>query len=238
MTPPSAARTPPHATLGRNDEIASLEWAPPAGRAFTIFLEESHVHCSNCPGGRGPRSPARRWLDAKTLRWGARANALTLDPHAQNEGHLGHERATSMQPLISRDPTLSKVPRWRCRGRRSRRTSGSSLRPTSKSSATARRSPPTTWCSATSERSRRAPDFRAYISSIKEVKAIDPLTVHIVTNGANPILPDYTTSILIMSKAWSEKHNVTKPQSFKDKEEDLPVRTLWARRLHGEAARP
>ena len=35
-------------------------------------------------------------------------------------------------------------------------------------------------------------DFRSYISSIKEVKAIDPLTVHIITNGPNPILPDYT----------------------------------------------
>ena len=67
-------------------------------------------------------------------------------------------------------------------------------------------------------------DFRAYISSIKEVKAIDPLTVHIITDGPNPILPDYTTSILIMSKAWSEKHNVTKPQSFKDKEETYAVR--------------
>ena len=67
-------------------------------------------------------------------------------------------------------------------------------------------------------------DFRAYISSIKEVKAVDPLTLHIVTNGPNPILPDYTTSILIMSKAWAEKHNVTKPQSFKDKEETYAVR--------------
>ena len=27
-----------------------------------------------------------------------------------------------------------------------------------------------------------------------------------------------------MSKAWSEKHNVTKPQSFKDKEETFAVR--------------
>ena len=52
-------------------------------------------------------------------------------------------------------------------------------------------------------------DFRSYISSIKEVKAVDPLTVHIITNGPNPILPDYATSILIMSKAWAEKHNVT-----------------------------
>ena len=67
-------------------------------------------------------------------------------------------------------------------------------------------------------------DFRSYISSIKEVKAVDPLTVHIITNGPNPILPDYATSIMIMSKAWAEKHNVTKPQSYKDKEETYAVR--------------
>ena len=68
-------------------------------------------------------------------------------------------------------------------------------------------------------------DFKAYISSIKEVKAIDPLTVHIITGRAQSHpAPTHTTAILIMSKASSEKHNVTKPQSFKDKEETFAVR--------------
>ena len=162
--------------------------------------------------------------DAKTLRWASQGDALTLDPHSQNEGPTTAMNNHVYEALISRDPSLAKVPGWRCRGRRSRPTSGSTSSGPTSSSATARRSPPTTWCSATTARWRRPPTSSAYISSIKEVKAIDPLTVHIITDGPNPILPDYTTAILIMSKAWSEKHNVTKPQSFKDKEETYAVR--------------
>jgi peptide/nickel transport system substrate-binding protein len=67
-------------------------------------------------------------------------------------------------------------------------------------------------------------DFKTYLASVKEVKAVDPLTVHMTTDGPNPILPDQLTNIFIMSRAWCEKHNVTKPQSFKDKEETHAVR--------------
>ena len=37
-------------------------------------------------------------------------DALTLDPHAQNEGPTSAMNAHVYEPLISRDPTLSKVP--------------------------------------------------------------------------------------------------------------------------------
>jgi peptide/nickel transport system substrate-binding protein len=67
-------------------------------------------------------------------------------------------------------------------------------------------------------------DFKTYIASVKEVKAVDAQTIHMVTDGPNPILPDQLTNIAIMSKAWSEKHNVTKPQNYKDKEETFAVR--------------
>ena len=162
--------------------------------------------------------------DAKTLRWASQGDALTLDPHSQNEGPTTAMNSHVYEGLISRDPKLVKVPglavSWKPI---SADTWEFKLRPDVKFSDG---TPFTADDVVFSYNRALAPtsDFRAYISSIKEVKAIDPLTVHIVTNGPNPILPDYTTSILIMSKAWSEAHNVTKPQSFKDKEETFAVR--------------
>src|SRR5215467_1015277 len=162
--------------------------------------------------------------EAKTLRHASQGDALTLDPHAQNEGPTSAMNAHVYEPLISRDPSLSKVPAlalsWKAIAPEIWEFK---LRPDVKFSDG---TPFTADDVVFSYNRALAPtsDFRAYISSIKEVKAIDPLTVHIVTNGPNPILPDYASSILIMSKAWAEKHNVTKPQSFKDKEETYAVR--------------
>ena len=162
--------------------------------------------------------------DAKTLRWASQGDALTLDPHAQNEGPTTAMNQHVYDALIGRDPKLAKVPglalAWKPIAPD---TWEFKLRPDVKFSDG---TPFTADDVVFSYNRALAPtsDFRSYISSIKDVKAVDPLTVHIVTNGPNPILPDYTTSILIMSKAWSEKHNVTKPQSFKDKEETYAVR--------------
>ena len=162
--------------------------------------------------------------EAKTLRWASQGDALTLDPHSQNEGPTTAMNNHVYEALISRDPSLAKVPGLAL----SWQTIASDvweykLRPDVKFSDG---TPFTADDVVFSYNRALAPssDFKAYISSIKEVKAIDPLTVHIITDGPNPILPDYTTAILIMSKAWSEKHNVTKPQSFKDKEETFAVR--------------
>ncbi len=163
-------------------------------------------------------------VEAKTLRWASQGDALTLDPHAQNEGPTTAMNSHVYEALISRDPSLAKVPGLAL----SWKTIASDvweykLRPDVKFSD----GTPFTADDVVFSYNRAlspSSDFRSYISSIKEVKAIDPLTVHIITDGPNPILPDYTSAILIMSKAWSEKHNVAKPQSFKDKEETFAVR--------------
>ena len=162
--------------------------------------------------------------EAKTLRWASQGDALTLDPHAQNEGPTGAMNQHIYDPLIQRNPKLEKVPNlalswkpisadtWEFKLRPNVKFSdGSALTAEDVVFSYQRALQPTS-------------DFRAYISSVKEVKAVDPLTVQIVTNGPNPILPDYTTSIYIMSKAWAEKNNVTKPQNYKDKEETFAVR--------------
>ena len=163
-------------------------------------------------------------VEAKTLRWASQGDALTLDPHSQNEGPTTAMNQHVYDPLIQRDPTLKKVPNLALSWKPiAPDTWEFKLRPDVKFSDG---TPFTADDVVFSYNRALAPtsDFRAYISSIKEVKAVDPLTVHIITNGPNPILPDYATSIMIMSKAWAEKNNVTKPQSYKDKEETYAVR--------------
>jgi peptide/nickel transport system substrate-binding protein len=163
-------------------------------------------------------------VEAKTLRWASQGDALTMDPHSQNEGPTTAMNNHVYEGLISRDPKLAKVPGL-----------ATSWKPVAPDTWEFKLRPDVKFSDGTpftaddvvfSYNRALAPtsDFRSYISSIKEVKAVDPMTVHIITSGPNPILPDYTTSILIMSKAWSEKHNVTKPQSYKDKEETYAVR--------------
>ena len=48
--------------------------------------------------------------DAKTLRWASQGDALTLDPHSQNEGPTTAMNNHVYEALISRDPSLAKVP--------------------------------------------------------------------------------------------------------------------------------
>ena len=57
-------------------------------------------------------------------------------------------------------------------------------------------------------------------------KKLDDFTIELTTPVPNPVLPDMVSAgnIFIMNKAWSEKHNVIKPQDFQNKEETYSVR--------------
>src|SRR5258708_6100379 len=66
--------------------------------------------------------------------------------------------------------------------------------------------------------------FRPYLTGVNEIRKIDDLTVEIVTEGPSPILVPQLTQVRIMSKAWSTKHNVLKPQDFAAKEETYASR--------------
>ena len=159
-----------------------------------------------------------------TLRWASQADALTLDPDSQNEGPTNHFASLHYDPLVRRTPTLEKEPGlaltwkpiepavWEFKLRPGVKfQDGSAFTADDVVFSVNRAKLPSS-------------DFRTYIVSVKEVKAIDPLTVHFITDGPNPLLPDLLSSIAIMSKAWAEAHNVTKPQSYKDKEETFAVR--------------
>ena len=159
-----------------------------------------------------------------SLRWASQGDALTLDPHAQNEGPTISMNLNIMETLVQSDKTLKIEPAlaesWRI-------------------------VEPTVWefklrqgvkfhdgdafnaddviFSLMRAKSANS-DFKNQISMIKEVKKLDDHTVHIITTGPNPILPNQLVTIAIMSKEWSEKHNVTEVQDYKNKQETYAVR--------------
>ncbi|MGE5162073.1 MAG: ABC transporter substrate-binding protein, partial [Betaproteobacteria bacterium] len=67
-------------------------------------------------------------------------------------------------------------------------------------------------------------NFSAYTTAIQGARKIDDHTVLIVTTAPNPVLLRQLPELRMMSKAWSEKHGVTQPTNFVQKQESYAVR--------------
>jgi peptide/nickel transport system substrate-binding protein len=163
--------------------------------------------------------------DARSLRWARSGDALTLDPHAQNEGPTTNVNRQVYEPLVDRDRSGALVP-----------TLALSWRITED---------PSVWefklrqgvkfhngnafdaddVVFTFERARQpTSDFKGYLTSVESVTKVDSHTVRIRTKGPNPILVQNLTYLFMMDKEWSEANNAAKPQDFKNKEENFAVR--------------
>ena len=153
---------------------------------------------------------------AETLRWARSGDALTLDPHSQNEGPTHTVRHQMYEPLIIRD------------------TSGA-FEPALATDWAPSESDPNVWvfnlrqgvkfhdgADFTAEdvvfsinRAKQPnSDMKELINSIVEVRAVDDHTVEIVTDGPNPILPANLTDLFIMDKGWTEANNAVNVQDF------------------------
>lgn len=66
--------------------------------------------------------------------------------------------------------------------------------------------------------------FKLYATQSGVPRKIDDYTVEFTTPVPNPVMMDTVATIMIMSKAWCEKHNVVRPQDFGAKEETYAVR--------------
>ncbi|WP_171096724.1 MULTISPECIES: ABC transporter substrate-binding protein [unclassified Ruegeria] len=154
--------------------------------------------------------------NAETLRWARSGDALTLDPHSQNEGPTHTVRHQMYEPLIIRD------------------TSGA-FEPALATDWAPSESDPNVWvfnlrqgvkfhdgADFTAEdvvfsinRAKQPnSDMKELINSIVEVRAVDDHTVEIVTDGPNPILPANLTDLFIMDKGWTEANNAVNVQDF------------------------
>ena len=162
-------------------------------------------------------------MSENVLRWTSQGDALTLDPHSQNEAPTIAMNGMMYESLVTRDPEMNLVPElaesWSAEGNVWRFNLRKGVKFHGGEDFTAED------VAFSFERARQeASDYKEQIKSVVEVKVIDDHTVDLVTDGVNPILPNQLTSLFMMDKGWAEANNVVSPQDFKAKEETYAVR--------------
>jgi peptide/nickel transport system substrate-binding protein len=163
-------------------------------------------------------------VHAKTLRWASQGDFLTMDPHAQNESLNNTASAWVYEPLITYNEKFELVPAlatswsrdgnllWKFNLRKGVKFhDGTPFTADDVIFTIERAMAPTS-------------NFRVYTTGIQGAKKIDDHTVLVYTTVPNPVLLRQLTEIRIMSKAWSEKNRVTKPQDYVKKEETFASR--------------
>ncbi|MBT8475453.1 MAG: ABC transporter substrate-binding protein [Rhodobacteraceae bacterium] len=163
---------------------------------------------------------------AETLRWAPTGGALTLDPHAQNEGPtstLGHQ---IMEPLVIRDMAGALVPAL-----------ATSWEP--------KADDPNVWVFTLREgvtfhdgaafdssdvvfSLNRAmtpdSDYKELLASVEEVRATGPYEIEIVTKGPNPIMPSNLTNMFIIDQGWAEANDAVKVQDYEGGEDTFAAK--------------
>jgi peptide/nickel transport system substrate-binding protein len=156
---------------------------------------------------------------AQTLRWASQGDPQTMDPHSQNESMTNMMNGQVYERLSAATATSTSCrawpPSWEQTGPLTWRFK---LRPGVKFHDGTAFRPPTTWCSRSSAPRADVADQRLRQRGGQPV-AIDALTVEFRLDKVNPIFLQHLDALWIMSKAWCEKHKVTKPLDFKNKEE-------------------
>lgn len=161
---------------------------------------------------------------AATLRVAMAVDAGTLDPHALNAGSTAMMTRQVYEPLVGRGRAMEKVPglalawtleeptRWRFRLRPGVRFhDGAAFDADDVVFSIGRVRAPTS-------------DLKIFVSGIREARRVDDLTVDILTDGPDPVLPDKLTRVFIMDAAWSRSHAVEQPQNYRNREETYAVR--------------
>ena len=158
------------------------------------------------------------------LRWTSQGDALTLDPHSQNEGPTIAMNGSFYERLVNRDPDMTLVPElalswvavapdtWEFK-----------LRPGVKfhegQDFTA-----SDVAFSINRAKADSSDYKEQVESITEVVVVDDLTVHLKTNGPNPILPNQLTSLYMVDEGWARENNVVEPQNYAANEENYATR--------------
>jgi peptide/nickel transport system substrate-binding protein len=163
-------------------------------------------------------------VDAKTMRYSSQGDIVTIDPHAQNEGFTNAFLDNIYEPLVTRGKELKVEP---CLALSWQNVNATTTRFKLRPNVRFHDGTPFTADDVVFTVQRALSDtsnFKPYLAGVKEAKKVDDLTVDIITDGPAPVLIPQLTEIRVMSRAWSTKHNVTRPQDFKNKEETYASR--------------
>ncbi len=163
-------------------------------------------------------------LQAATLRFSSAGDITTIDPHANNEGFTTSFLDNIYEALVFRGKDMKVEPglaqSWT-------RVNPTTMRFKLRANVKFHDGAPFTADDVVFSIQRALADtsnYKPYLTGVKEARKVDDLTVDVVTDGPAPVLVPQLTRIHIMSKAWCAKHNVAKPQDYKNKEETYAVR--------------
>lgn len=159
-----------------------------------------------------------------TLRWAARGDVQSLDPHAQNESLSNQVNAQVYESLIQRGPRLELVPglatAWTAEGPRAWRVS---LRPGVRFHEGQAFGADDVRFSV--ERAAAgSSDLKVYAKALGRVEVLDPLTLRFVLPRPNPVFLEHLSVLPIMSRAWCEAHGATRPLDLKAREDGHATR--------------
>ena len=156
---------------------------------------------------------------AQTLRWSSQGDLQTMDPVSRNESLTNAMNGQVYETLTGRDKQLGIVPmlatEWQQSG---------PLQWRMKLRANVKFHDGTPFTAddvvfSVNRAKERTSQIKAYATAIGEPKKIDDLTVEFNLPSVNPIFLQHVNTVFIMSRAWSEKNNVTKPLDFTAKEQ-------------------
>jgi peptide/nickel transport system substrate-binding protein len=162
--------------------------------------------------------------EAQVFRWANDGDVNSMDPYTRNETFLLAFNSHIYEPLVRRNRRMEPEPAlaerweqpsptvWRFHLRRGVRfTDGT---------------PFTADDVVFSAQRVRAPgsNLNAVLATVKEVRKVDDHTVEFETTAPDPILPRKFATFAIMSKAWSERNNATRPADLTTREENFATR--------------
>jgi peptide/nickel transport system substrate-binding protein len=156
---------------------------------------------------------------AKNFRWAAQGDANTMDPHAVNEAFTNGISAMAYDTLLARGKDMALLP-WLA-------TSWEAPAPNRwifhlRKDAQFHDGTPLTADDVifSFERASQAgSSFRTYALQAGTPRKLDEHAVEFTTPAPNPVMLDTVSTIFIMSKAWCERHGVTRPQNYRAREE-------------------
>ena len=157
------------------------------------------------------------------LRWTSQGDALTLDPHSQNEGPTNVMNSMVYEALVGRNAALELEPelaeRWEAGEDGWTFYLRKGIKFHNGEDLTAE-----DVVFSFNRANAEASDFKEQAKNVVSVEVIDDYTVKLKTDGPNPILANQMTTIFIVDSGWAEANNVVLPQDFKAQEENYAVR--------------
>ncbi|WP_227285252.1 ABC transporter substrate-binding protein [Boseongicola sp. H5] len=165
-------------------------------------------------------------LDAETLRWARAAEALTQDPHAQNEGPTTTLNHQVYEPLILRNMEgameAALATDWQPSG-----DDPNVWVFTLREGVTFHEGQTFDSADAVFSLNRAMSansNFRELLSGVVDVRATGPYTVEIETDGPNPLLPNNLTNIFMMDEGWSTENDAVEVQDYAGGEDTFSAR--------------